>query len=360
MRKALILLVAFAVLGGAAFADGKFTAWNQGNLFLFGQLGARAGTPATTFAGWGPSWDKPNTGVDQEWSFGWDGTNIGFSGTFEFGNMSLGQPAGATNWFGTYFKFADIVKLTIGAPRIVYRQYDYIEGATATSRFVNGEYSAAIEVMPIKGLTVGFVQYIANAAGTELTTHDSPNAWEYISTAIPGDYFSHMGLGVLYSMEGFGTFMAQYKSSDKALGVGATVTSIKDVGISLSTSFGFPTTTTTTISAILGLQAVMAPFTVAATAGLYVPNATTSAFAIEAKVEYAMGMYAFGILGGYDDGKGVGLFNQQCATWDGPEVYPYVKANFDGGYVQLGVVYAGGANNHSSLIAIPIVYSWSF
>jgi hypothetical protein len=362
MRKTLILLVALALIGTAAFADGKFTAWNQGNLYLSTQVGS---APATY--GWGPGWDAAangvGIGVDQEYSFGWDGKNIGFSGTFEFGATGLSQ----ISWFGTYYKFADLVKLTLGAPRVDYRQYDYIEGGAAGSRFVNGNYSATIEVTPIKGLTFAYAQFIPNnqTANSAASTYDvSTTPWAYIASATPMDYLDNLGVGVLYTMDKVGTFTAQLKTAQQTAKTGteldaaATINAIDNIGFVVATNFTFKTSDTP-IYALVSAQAAFAPLTLAATFGTSISSAST-AIAVEAKAEYAMGAYAIGVLGGYDDGKGVALFAQQCGDWDGAEVYPYVKANFDGGYVQLGFVYASGANGHNSLMAIPVTYSWSF
>jgi len=352
MRKTLILLVVLAVIGSAAFADGKFTAWNQGDLYLYTQVGS-----GTATYGWGPGWDyngASGIGVDQEWSFGWDGKNIGFSGTFEFGNGGLGS----LSWFGTYYKFADLVKVTLGAPRISYRQYDYIEGGTVNNRLVSGAYSVTAEVTPVAGLTIGIAQYVPNATAiASAFPIAAANGYQAIASATNADWFANEAFGVMYNMDKVGTFMAQVKTDSKAIDVGATISAIQNIGISFSGDFGLKTATTS-IATLTSVQAAFAPITLAATFGFN--YATAASIAVEAKAEYAMGDYAVGILGGYDDGTGVGLFNQQCGTWDGVEVNPYVKANFEGGYIQLGFVYASGANSHSSVIAVPIIYSWSF
>lgn len=358
MRKTLILLVAFALIGVAVFADapatgGKFTSWNQGDVYLAESVGGGNAT-----YGWGPGWDSP-VGVDQEWSFGWDGKNIGFSATMEFGGGNLLAQAPSALWFGTYYKFADLVKVTLGAPRISYRQYDYIEGGTVNNRLVSGEYAVAAEVTPLAGLTVGLAALIPNNTASIAKTF-SGAAWQVISSATGMDYLNSFAAGVNYNMDKVGTFMAQYKttsSTSKAIDIGATINAIQNIGVSFSCDFGVGSTPIS-IATLTSVQAAFAPLTLAATFGFNYSSA--SAIAVEAKAEYAIGDYAVGLLGGYDDGKGVILFEQQCGTWDGVEVYPYVKANFEGGYIQLGFVYASGANGHSSFIGIPLQYSWSF
>lgn len=357
MKRLVIAAVVLALVAAAipVMADGKFTAWNQGNVFLYAQAGA---DPA--FVGWGPGWDlaKDGTGigVDQEWAFGWDGKNIGFSGTFEFGNTGLGS----ISWFGTYFKFADIVKVTLGKPRIDYRQFTFIEGA-GFNRLVNGEYSVTAEVTLMKGLTIGLVDFVPLGTNWEASNNvdvAGGNGYQVISSATPIDYLKNLGFGALFAVPDLGTFMAQYKSNANAMDLGVNISAIKNIGIEVAATVSF-TYPDIGINTLASVQAAFAPLTIAVDAGLNMKGATTG-FAVEAKVEYAMGMVALGALAGYDDGKGVALFNQQCGTWDGLEVYPYVKANFDGGYIQLGFVYAGGANTHDSVIAVPIIYSWSF
>jgi hypothetical protein len=356
MKRLVIAAVVLALVAAAipVMADGKFTAWNQGNLFLYGQVGS---DPA--FVGWGPGWDlaKDGTGIgiDQEWAFGWDGKNIGFSGTIEFGSKGPAQ----LSWFGTYYKFADLVKVTLGAPRIDYRQFTFIEGA-GFNRLVNGEYSITAELTLMKGLTIGLVNYVPLGTGYAATrTIDvaAGNGYQAISSSSAVDIVKNLGFGAMYAVPDLGTFMAQYKSNSNTMDIGANISAIKNIGIEVAAAVGF-TYPDLTINTLASVQAAFAPLTVALDAGFNMKG--TSAFAVEAKVEYAMGMIALGLLGGYDDGNGVALFNQQCGTWDGVEVYPYVKANFDGGYIQLGFVYAGGANTHSSVIAVPIIYSWSF
>lgn len=372
MKKALMVLFVLAFVGAAAFADGgKFTAWNQGDVYLYTSIGGGAGT-----VGWGPTWDYTTAnsngpGPDQEWGFGWDGKNIGFSATIEFGGTPLLGSNGSSYWFGTYYKFGDLVKLTLGAPRIDYRTGDYIEGIQPYNRLVEAQYSVTAEIYPMSGLTVGLAMYVPNNEGsianvfganwTALTGAVGAGGWQGVASATAADYANNIGVVAQYALPNLGTFTLQYRragtsgTNNGQLGIGAVISAVKNIGIAASA--GINLDTTTTITAMGSVNAAFAPLTVQAT-GAY--STGSSSFAAEAKVEYAMGTYAAGAQIGYDDGKGIALLNQACGSWDGFQVYPYAKANFDGGYIQLGVVYATGANGHSSVIAVPIQYSWSF
>ena len=82
MRKAwlLLLVVALTAVGVSAFADGTWTAWNQGNFYPYISFDSNTG-----IAGWGPNYDAAG-GIDQEWTFAYAGKNYGFDMTTEFGN----------------------------------------------------------------------------------------------------------------------------------------------------------------------------------------------------------------------------------------------------------------------------------
>ncbi len=88
--------------------------------------------------------------------------------------------------------------------------------------------------------------------------------------------------------------------------------------------------------------------------------------------------FSIGATVGYDGGTGwlnQGIGNYQTVNaWNGLEIYPYVKANFDNGSsLKIGVVYTSGGVNGTysvpgvfsndasqSVLAVPIIYVWSF
>jgi hypothetical protein len=159
---------AFLVLGGcmACAADpaaaGTFTAWNEGNFFPYFQQGG--GQPTN---GWGPQWDKV-MGIDQEWTFGYAGAGYGFNATLEFGADNIGDTGAPQvrppniSWFGTYCTFFDVMKVTLGKPRIGdYRPASFIE-ANGYTRFGEEEFGAFVEVTPMNGLTIAGALYVPN------------------------------------------------------------------------------------------------------------------------------------------------------------------------------------------------------
>jgi hypothetical protein len=385
MRKVLILLVAFAVMGTAAFADGKFTAWNEGIAFLYAQVGN-----STSQVGWGPNWDKPSgAGADNEWTFGYDGKGYGFSGSFEFGfsNAAGGGPGltlgnSSWQWFGAYFKpFGDAVKITLGAPRIDYVQWTYIEGYGAYSRFVSNDLAVAAEIKPMGGLTIGLADFLpANIVPGSLTLGNLGSGTNF-------DILSNFGVLLSYSMDNLGTLTAQYKVQNATgnpnttrdssnVGVGLNISAIQNIGINAGFNYDF---VNSLMKVSASAKASLAPILIEADVAFAQSNVETAdalktvvpafgSFGAEALVEYDMGTMGIGAQIGYDDGQGVGLLGESAsAAWNGFEVYPYAVANFDNGSsIKIGFVYASGvaatanAAAGQSLIAIPITYVWAF
>jgi hypothetical protein len=374
MRKVLILLVVFAVIGTAAFADGKFTAWNYGLAFLYAQVGSNAAQ-----AGWGPNFDKAvGAGPDNEWAFSYDGKGYGFTAAFEFAlltnangqpGLALGTPS--WQWWGTYFKpFGDVLKVTLGAPRIDYVQWSYLEGFGAYSRYIGSDLSVTAEIKPVTGLTVGLTEFIpwGGAAGLNMGN---------FGTGTNMDFGNNFGLLASYTMDNLGTFTAQYKRQDSngggaltstELGVGVAISAIKN--LSINAGFGMAASTTNGIDNYLmtvdaSAKVTMSPMWLAVDAAFKQVSTSLSSFAVEAGGEYDMGMLGVGAQVGYDDGNGVNLIGELASgAWAGFEVQPYVAANFDNGsYIRVGLVYASGAGTgveKDAVIAIPITYLWAF
>jgi len=377
---AAVVLALVALVGTAAFADGKFTAWNYGLAFLYAQVGSG---PAS--AGWGPNFDgvagKSSSGPDNEWTFGYDGKGYGFSGSFEFsltattgGQPGLGIGNTAWQWWGAYFKpFGDVLKVTLGAPRIDYVQWTYLEGFGAYTRFINTDLSATAEIKPIAGLTVGLSEFIPwdGLNGTDLGN---------MGTGQKMDFGNNFGLLGSYTMENLGTLTAQYKRQDSApvaqtltsteFGLGVAITAVKD--LSVNVGFGARAATATGINNYLmtvdaSAKYTMSPAWVAVDAAYKQVNTSLNSFAVEAGGEYDVGMLGVGAQIGYDDGNGVALIGELASgSWAGFEIQPYVAANFDNGsYIRIGIVYASGAGptgsaQSNSVIAIPITYLWAF
>ena len=376
MRKVLILLVVFAVIGTAAFADGKFTAWDYGLAFLYAQVGSN---PAQ--AGWGPNFDgtaKSSSGPDNEWAFSYDGKGYGFSAALEFsltatagGQAGLGIGNTAWQWWGTYYKpFGDVLKVTLGAPRIDYVQWTYLEGFGAYTRFINSDLSTTFEIKPVGGLTIALADYIPWSG---LNGNSLGNA----GTGMNLDIADNFGVLASYTMDNLGTFTAQYKRQDSApaaatltsseIGVGVAISAIKNFAINAAFGLRTDAVQDSLMAFSASAKVTLTPVWVAADVAYKQVNPSLNSFAIEAGGEYDIGMLGVGAQVGYDDGNGVALIGELASgSWAGFEIQPYVAANFDNGsYIRLGIVYASGAGptgspQSNSLIAIPITYLWAF
>jgi hypothetical protein len=394
MKKLLIVLLALTVLGIFAFAQdaaapapavSKFSAWNYGQLFLYNKIGSSDAT-----YGWGPTWDgfqagensapTPTYGVDQEWGFSYDsvkdknGNSYGFSATLEFGGPTLLNPYG-WSWYETYFKFGDMVKLNLGDGRIDYGTSTNIEGADAERFINNGDYSLDAEFYPVPGLMVALAAYVpqnttlANSTGGTIS-------WNNIATASGIDYSDNWGIAAKYTVSGTGSILAQYKRTgtsvacSDALVLVADYTAFQNVDLKLQFDAKdiAPIPTGGTILTTLWLNATwnMAPFTATGVIGyshLAPITGAVNSFAFEVEPEYALGGgAAVGANIGYDDGQGIGLLGSLgSGAWNGFQVWPYVKQNFDNGsYIDVGILYASGANGGASVFGIPITYSWAF
>jgi hypothetical protein len=355
MKKLLVVLLALTLFGVFAFAQdaapmapkplGTFTAWNEGIAYLYNQTGSADAT-----ANWGPNWD-PTHGIDQEWSFNYDGNNYGFSGTFEFGMADFVHGTFAANnttdvtntlsWFNTYYKFGKMVELQIG--KLLAGDYrapgGLIEGQFV-KRIASGEFGPMLQVMPIDGLSIGAFANIP-VAGINVS-----------------DYGTNLNFGAAYSMPDMFKATLTYRTVDSILNGGVSVTALKPVTI------------------VVGFQNNPDMFVYASAGGKFIENLTTNvdvkyvakstaALGIEAQAEYAIGQYAVGARVGYDNaaGGGSGLIGNGDAiyTSGGVFVYPYAVANFDNGsFVRIGVAYSAGIDTAKSLFQIPLVYVWSF
>jgi len=203
MKKAWIFLIAMALLAFSMpiFADapaaGSFHAWNQGNLFLYWQQGSASST-----WGWGPQWDVV-PGLDQEWTFSYDGNNYGFNATFEFGGDAFGSGTGipaAISWFATYYKFGDLVKVTIGKPRFNdYTEFSQIEGNNY-KRFGDSDWMAIAQLFPTPGASIAAAFYV-------------PGVDAYGNTN-SADYAKNFGIAGSYAIPNMVSIKAMYRVNE--------------------------------------------------------------------------------------------------------------------------------------------------
>jgi hypothetical protein len=343
-----------------------FTAWNEGIAYLYNQSGSNSPT-----VGWGPNWDNVN-GIDQEWSFNYDGNNYGFSGTFEFGMDNFGNQVintlgtqGATiSWFNTYYKFGKYVELQIGKLRDgTYRAPGWLIEGQSVTRIASAEFGPMLQITPIDGLNLGVFTQIPDGS--------------------QANYGKNLGLGVAYSMTDMfkatmtyrtieGTSTSGTMTTGQIVNGGVSITAIKPVTIVVGAQSDYDAQTTNVYGSVGGsfvpsLTTNLDVSYVNRTGNAVVANKTAAtSFAAEAQAEYAFGQYAAGVCFGYDDGNGNPLIGNNYAIYSngGVFLFPYAVANFDNGsYVKLGVAYSSGktgAENLDSLIQIPLIYVWSF
>jgi hypothetical protein len=391
MKKLLIVFLALSVIGVFAFADdaapapapvGQFHISNYGELFTYASVDGAKGT-----VGWGPGWDA-NPGIDQGWTFQYDGKDYGYAGNFEFGMSNITN--GTTSWseiktFDAYFQLSKYVKFTAGQLDVTdYRWSTFIEGGH-NSRFGGRQYAGMIQLYPTDGLSLAVLENVPGQTVSSPSTPPSGTTADTASygTTVPADYQDWTNLAASYVMKDTGKFYVAWNNTKQEFAAGANISAVKPFTFLLVYDYDYDSKASTNASTVWGSAsyskdalAVALDLGVGFGKGVshaYDQGYDKTAFAFELNPEYTMGKYALGALLGYDNGQGLGLFGGQAWGWDGAELYPYVKANFDNGsFVQVGVLYASGSgvvspvygdavgNGGKSLFAIPITYSLSF
>jgi len=413
VKKSLVVLLVLCVFGFIAFAQdapapqGQFHAWNQGQFIAAASLN---GGDITT--GWGPGWDNAG-GLDQEWSFTYDGKNFGYDATTEFGSANAfnSQPetgasgttgfvykgwSAALSWFGTYYKFGDsanpYAKIYLGMPRDNdYSFLSYINGNPVKQRLMDSQWGANLQVFPMSGVSIEFTDFVP------------PQTISGATGLAIADNFS---VGAKYAIPDMATVFAYYKAiqnnynSPKVLDVpnvtvGSTNTKYLDVGLKYSGmkgigvmgEFAYDMTTTGTgtgVSDPLNQIDLYVGATTSKVANMNLAvdfflhsNSSFTVFTVEANGQYNMAdsPWAVGANIGYDGGAGQfnggnGETPLAGTTGAGVLIQPYLSYTVDGGNgnVKISFVYAGGGVNNEATKnvattanwGIPIVYTWSF
>jgi len=365
MKKVALSLLALTFVGASAFGDdaaaapkpiGTFTAWNEGIVQLYKQSG---GSDATV--GWGPAWNNV-TGIDQEWSFGYDGKDYGFSGTLEFGQDNFGNSgvdaatgagvsAPSLSWFGTYYKFNKYLELQVGKLRVGdYRPAGtLIEGNWAT-RIASSEFGPLLQVTLVDNLSLGVFANINQGA-------------------LVKNYPYFLNYGAAYTVPNLGKATATYRNVDRILNGGVSVSVLAPATI--TAAFQTQADNSSSIiskkfTASIGGDFVE-NFTTNLDVGYSAANGSDDALGFEVQAQYAIGAYALGARVGYENVAGGGgtLLWGNTDGIDGSggfEIYPYGTVNFDNSSsVTIGFFYtSGGIKGSESLVEIPITYVWSF
>jgi hypothetical protein len=356
MKKAFLalIIVGLVTAGGSAFGQGKFTAWNEGVLYPYITVGS------ITTNGWAPHFDPPGNGIDQEWGFGYDGKDFGFTGTFEFGMDNFAASAANLSWFSTYYKVGDLARITLGKPRMSdYTQFSMIEGNDSGLRFSDSDFGGFLQVTPVTGLSVGAALYV-------------PKADAFANTAAL-DYANNFGIALSYAVPDMMTLALYYRASGGATGTkqftaGANISAVKAFPITVSYTGDFSNSANLVNKAFVSLGTGMAPVSVSVDAAVKMQTlAPTLSFAVEADAQYVlMGNWSLGATVGYDDGNGIKWFEQGDGVWAGLEVWPYLLGKFDNGSTfKVGFLYASGSTAATGsaaqmIVGVPIYYVWQF
>ncbi len=377
MKKAWVFLIALALLAfsmpvfAQAPAAGSFHAWNQGNFYPFFQIGSNTAT-----SGWGPTWDTEK-GIDQEWTFSYDGNNYGFNATFEFGMDNFGNTITGVptiSWFGTYYKFGDLVKVTIGKPRMSdYTDFSAIEGQNF-ARFGDSDFGGFVQLYPVPGASIAAALYSPNTGVGAIGNS---------AAGLAADLGKNFGVAASYAVPNMASVKVMYKAREGTLGDSSTgyqnvvsgsvsYTGIQGLTAIAGAQADISNSNNTVITGYLtGSTTMLAPLTVKVDLALKnqaSPSAT--AYFAEIQGEYVVAApWSIGANIGYDGTSddavltGVGWFGGGSHEWYGFQIWPYLKASFDNGsFLQIGFVYATkdytGASN--ATIAVPIVYVWAF
>lgn len=352
MKKAALILVALLLLVGVSLsAEGKWTNWGEGIMYPIYKLGS-----ADLTAGWGPVGWAPaganaaaNPSLYQQWDFAYDGDNFGFLAELEFNGSDF---ATALHHFGVYFKPFDMLKITMGAPRISdYKVGTFIEGAH-TGRVMDGTYGAIVQLMPVDGLSVGAAVYVPNADPSTFTM----------------DWEKAFGFAASYAIPNIATVLAQARLDQEWVEGTVDVKALQGIGLMASFKYDW-TAGEEGIYALASAKGTVGPVNLALDAGLKNNVGTlfdTMAFAADVNAQYAINMtWALGATIGFDNGAGV-VGSGEGTPGNGISLFPYVKAMFGDSYLKVGFVYAGGYDARDSLaaadavIAVPVLYVISF
>lgn len=348
MKKASVILVALLLLVGMSVsAQSKWTVWGEGIMYPFYKVG-----DADAGAGWGPiNWGTDTgsvTGQYNQWTFAYDADNFGYYAVFAFDGKAFGAIDLAR--FAAYYKFGSLVKLTMGAPRINYTAFSFIEG-NHLGRWNNGSYATALEAFPIEGLSVG-AEVIVDNVDPELN--------------LGPDWGKMLGFAASYVLPNIATIYANTRLDQEYFNVSADVTALKDIGIMAGLKYTW-TDGASGIFALAGAKMPVGPAKVALEAALQTNaglSADVFAFGVDVDGQYALNdKWNVGVTVGYDNGVG-NVGSGEGTPGAGFSVFPYLKAGFGDSYVKFGFVYASGFDNDIGVVdatmAIPIMYviSW--
>jgi len=306
MKKALVVLLALVLGAGLLFAaDAKWSAWIEGDIVLYDDAGN---------AYVGPGWGTAAGGQYSLLSLSYSEDNFGFAMTDEFGSDNWN--VALRNITGWYKLFDGMVKLTAGKIRTRdYEPTSNVEGTAVVTRLMNKDWGVELQLMPVKGLSVGvFAKYPVAAAAA--------------------DYANALGFGVSYDIENIAKISATYSLVYDEVSASVEVKAIK--GLPILAQFMYDLTTSD-IKGLLSTSYSMDKLSIALDAEII--SSAAFDFGVEANVGYALSdMYKVGATLGYATAGGA--FFTDLGT--GVGVYPWVNVTVGGGSLNLGFCLSTG------------------
>jgi len=309
MKKAIVLLLALAVLGGAVFAEDA--------------------APALTFGSYGDVYltladqDTENSyGVYHELYVNYKADDMGFSATIV---NSDGDFFGEARNYSVYYKMFDgMVTAYAGDLREDggARLASYVDGNGFSTRLANADITGfMVKVAPIDGLVVSaFLPYTGVAVA---------------------DDFAAANFGFGYTIADIGKLVASYRLANDELAVGFDVKAIADTTLKL----GYKMIVDGDMYVYLTAGKVIAGIDLGLDADVVLGDAV--AFGAKVKAEYGMDPYAFGLKATFDTGD----------AWYGNDsftVNPYAVWNFSAGAITAGFSF----NGSDSSWGIPVDFEW--
>lgn len=213
MKKAIVLLLALAVLGGAVFAQElKFSGYLDTGIAYFDD-----GVADPTFGLWG---DDSGTTTRFNLQAAYTNENVGATARLRMQNVDTGSPATGTDhskvFINRAFVWATMLDGNVKAVAGKLGDYTWSSFGNDIGNF-DTLTGLQLMVMPIEGLNFGFF----------LPADSTP--------ALVEDAFGDIAFGASYSVEGIGDFRAGYDMSpvaDSAMAYfSASISAVENLGI---------------------------------------------------------------------------------------------------------------------------------
>jgi hypothetical protein len=340
MKRALVVLLALVMGAGLLFAadqaPAKWGAYLEGYYYFWNQDGQVA--LADQYTAFTLSYSEPV---------------FGFTATMEpaAGDFFVAW----RNVQGWYSLFDGMLKVTVGKDRISdYRSTTYEDGGNAYTRWANAEWGLALQVVPVKNLSVGaFVKF------------------PQVLTA--QDYVDMLAFGASYAIPDMATINVVFRTMDSAitapvvdtkeneLGVGVTINAIKGLPISLGYGLSLYAASDPRSNILLSTKYTMDALTLLfdANVTLWTANANDFGYAADLVASYALSK-------AWTAGVQLEYGNQSYAdmTGGGFFVWPWIQANIGSAHtLRLGFQLdtdGDGAGADTLLWSIPLFYTMSF